>query len=77
MPQPGRVVDLTPSGWALQFLRAGFEIAVTRPQWRDQTGQGTIADLLPQASDAERLCGDLRVRLIRPWEAWELAALNR
>lgn len=68
---------LTPSGWALQFMRAGFEIAELRPVWRDQAAQGAVAELLPQASDSERLCGEIRARLIRPWEAWELAALNR
>lgn len=68
---------LTPSGWALQFLRAGFEIAETRPRWRDQAEQGAVAELLPQSSDAERLCSEIAVRLVRPWEAWELAALNR
>jgi SAM-dependent methyltransferase len=67
---------LTPTAWTALMLGAGFEIADRRRVWRAPAEQGLAAEHLAGASDDERLTAELRLRLVRPWESWELDALR-
>lgn len=67
---------LTPTAWMALMLGAGFEIADRRRVWRTPAEQGLAAEHLAQASDDERLTAEMHLRLVRPWESWELDALR-
>ena len=67
---------MTPTAWVAQMLGAGFEIAAMRRVWRDQDDQTRAAAWLPEASDDDRLTAEIHLRMIRPWESWELDALK-
>lgn len=67
---------LTPSSWAALLMRAGFEIVDLRRVWRGDRDQSAAVEALPWTADEERLCGEVRVHLIRAWEAWELEAIT-
>lgn len=63
---------MTPTAWAALATRAGFEIVARRHVWADPARQPGAVRRLPHASDDERLTAELRLHLVRPWEAWEL-----
>ena len=63
---------MTPTSWIMLMMRAGFEIGEVRRVWRPAEAATTAAAVLPDASDDERMTAEMRCRLIRPWEAWEL-----
>lgn len=67
---------LTPTAWTALMLGAGFEIAEQRRVWRSPAEQRAAAERLPHASDDERLTAEVHLRLVRPWEAWELDTLR-
>ena len=67
---------MTPTAWTALVLGAGFEIAETRRFWRGAEDQRRLSSLLPDASDEERMTAELHLRLVRPWESWELDALR-
>jgi len=63
---------LTPTTWTMLLMRAGFEIVAERRIWRDQEQAAVMARLLPCSSEEERMTREIRLRLVRPWESWEL-----
>lgn len=67
---------LTPTGWSVLFLRAGFEIDEARGVWRAPEAQARLDAVLPTAGEDERALGEISLRLYRPWEAREIQALG-
>jgi len=73
-PQGGRAGYgfLTPTSWIILAMRLGFEIGAVRRVWRDHDAVAAAQAVLPYASDEERMTAEMTLRLIRPWESWEL-----
>lgn len=67
---------LTPTGWTLLAMRAGFELLGVQRSWADATAQAAVAQTLPNAGDDERQTAFMRMRLVRPYEAWDLQAIS-
>lgn len=67
---------MTPAAWTHFVLRAGFEIADSRAIPRDPAQAALARERLPQASEPERMTAELHLRLIRPWESWEIEMLG-
>lgn len=63
---------LTPTSWIILTMRTGFEIGAVRRVWRDHDAVAAAHAVLPHASDEERMTAEMTLRLIRPWESWEL-----
>ena len=63
---------LTPTSWIILAMRLGFEIGAVRRVWRDNDAIAAATAVLPHASDEERMTAEMTLRLIRPWESWEL-----
>lgn len=63
---------LTPTSWIILAMRIGFEVGAVRRVWRDNDALAAAQAVLPHASDEERMTAEMTLRLIRPWEAWEL-----
>ena len=66
---------LTPTSWISAFMRIGFEVGAVRRVWRPAEEAAQAAAVLPHASDDERMTAEMTVRLVRPWESWELAGV--
>lgn len=66
---------MTPTSWIMLMMRAGFEIGEVRRIWRPAEDAATAARILPDASDDERMTAQMRCRLVRPWESWEMDAI--
>jgi SAM-dependent methyltransferase len=71
-PGPSGYGFLTPTSWVSLTTRIGFEVSAIRRVWRPDEDAARAAALLPLASDDERMTAAMTLRLIRPWEAWEL-----
>lgn len=63
---------LTPTSWIILAMRFGFEVGAVRRVWRDNDALAAAKATLPYASDEERMTAEMTLRLIRPWESWEL-----
>lgn len=63
---------LTPTSWIILAMRIGFEVGAVRRVWRDNDAVAAALAVLPHASDEERMTAEMTLRLIRPWESWEL-----